>query len=85
MSIYNFNHKILTIINRTYEASNAGVTHRAELVGFSHPVIIKNEDPAPGAPEAKAAPEPAAPTTPAPPAPAAEPAQAAPELNLPVT
>lgn len=33
----------------TYEASNAGVTHKAELVGYSHPVVISNLDSAPAA------------------------------------
>lgn len=45
---------------RTYEASNAGVTHRAELIGFSSPVVISNLEPAAAQPAAPA-PAPAAP------------------------
>lgn len=65
---------------RIYEATNAGVTHRAELIGFSSPVFISNLE--------SGAPAPAPALVPAPaPAPAPQPTQEAapaPE-NVPVT
>lgn len=33
-----------------YRARNLGVTHEAELIGYEHPVIIENLEPAPLSP-----------------------------------